>query len=117
MSEWRTRNNAQSRVHYAHMPVYYGNSQYAKRTGIGDTFVIQNFKPPVIRRFYKDWYRPDLMCFIAVGDFDVDKIEKMTKEHFGTLQIRQTHAKEKSYDVPFNKEIRVFGSKRCRTPV
>ena len=116
MSEWRTRNNAQSRVHYAHMPVYYGNSQYAKRTGIGDTSVIQNFKPPVIRRFYKDWYRPDLMCFIAVGDFDVDKIEKMTKEHFGNATNPANARKREIYDVPFNKEIRVSVVKDIELP-
>ena len=26
--------------------------------------------------FYNDWYRPDLMAVVAVGDFDGDKIEE-----------------------------------------
>ena len=32
-----------------------------------------------------DWYRPDLMAVIAVGDFDKAEVEKLIKEHFGGI--------------------------------
>ena len=38
------------------------------------------FKPEVLKRFYTDWYRPDLMAVIAVGDFDKAPVEKMIKD-------------------------------------
>jgi len=42
--------------------------------------------PETLRRFYDDWYRPDLMAVIAVGDFDAAVIEQMITERFGDLQ-------------------------------
>jgi len=38
-----------------------------------------------VRRFYKEWYRPDLLAFIAVGDIDKAQIEALIKEHFSGL--------------------------------
>ena len=31
-------------------------------------------------RFYADWYRPDLMAIVAVGDFDPAQIEQLHQE-------------------------------------
>ncbi len=36
-------------------------------------------------RFYKDWYRPDLMAVIAVGDFAPDEMEAKIKAEFASL--------------------------------
>ena len=41
----------------------------AERLPIGDEEVIQNAPHDALRRFYRDWYRPDLMSVVAVGDF------------------------------------------------
>src|SRR5690606_38714554 len=38
-----------------------------------------------LRRYYEDWYRPDLMAVIAVGDFDPDMMEREIKERFGKI--------------------------------
>ena len=35
-----------------------------------------------LKKFYTDWYRPDLMAVIAVGDFDPAAIEALIKSHF-----------------------------------
>ena len=35
----------------------------------------RTFKPDQLKRFYKDWYRPDLMAVVAVGDFDGAAVE------------------------------------------
>lgn len=40
-----------------------------------------------LRRFYDDWYRPDLMAVIAVGDFDVDEVEQFIVERFGSMEV------------------------------
>ena len=45
-------------------------SRYADRTPIGTPESISTFKPERLKQFYQDWYRPDLMAVIAVGDFD-----------------------------------------------
>lgn len=107
MSEWRQRNNANGRLRDKHAPVQYFNSKYATRNIIGDTFLLQNFKPEVIRRFYKEWYRPNLMALVAVGDFDVDEIEKMTKEYFGRATNPENARARQEYDVPFHTDLKV----------
>ncbi len=45
-------------------------SRYATRLPIGTPEILQSFKHDRLMQFYRDWYRPDLMAVIAVGDFD-----------------------------------------------
>ncbi len=52
---------------------------------IGVDSIIRNFKPDVIRRFYKDWYRPNLMAVIVVGDIEPAKAEEMIRKHFAGM--------------------------------
>ncbi|EKF55579.1 peptidase M16 [Galbibacter marinus] len=44
---------------------------------------IEHFKKKTLKRFYKDWYRTDLMAIVVIGDIkDVDLIENEIKEKF-----------------------------------
>ena len=45
-------------------------SRLIDRLPIGGKTSLETFKTAAVRRFYADWYRPDLMAVIAVGDFD-----------------------------------------------
>ena len=38
-----------------------------------------------LRAFYANWYRPDLMAVVAVGDFDPAQIEAQIKKHFSGI--------------------------------
>ncbi|HRI21169.1 MAG TPA: insulinase family protein, partial [Panacibacter sp.] len=67
-------------------PVEYAGSKYAERLPIGKDSIIKNAKYDVIKRFYKEWYRPNLMAVIVVGDIDPAKIEKLIIEYFGGLK-------------------------------
>jgi zinc protease len=75
-------------------------SKYANRLPIGEDSIIKSFKPDVIRKFYKDWYRPDLMAVIVVGDIDPALAEQMVKKHFSTLKPVANPRPRESYDVP-----------------
>jgi zinc protease len=61
-------------------------SKYAERLPIGKDSIIQYFKPEVLQRFYKQWYRPDLMAVIVVGDMDPAEAEKKIKAHFSAFK-------------------------------
>jgi len=39
-----------------------------------------------LRRFYNDWYRPDLSGLIVVGDIDIPAIERLVRRLFAGLQ-------------------------------
>ena len=59
-------------------------SRYADRLPIGKhRDSSQNFKHERLKQFYADWYRPDLMAVVAVGDFDKAAVETLIKQHFG----------------------------------
>ena len=65
------------------------------------TEIIETFKHDRLKQFYTDWYRPDLMAVVAVGDFDKAAIEALIKEHFGSIPASpRDQAAARSYDVP-----------------
>ncbi|MGB0524988.1 MAG: M16 family metallopeptidase [Flammeovirgaceae bacterium] len=107
VEEWRLGQGANRRMLDKNLPVIYKGSRYAKRLPIGTKEILENFEYETIKRFYKDWYRPDLMAVVVVGDVDVDQIEKMIKEKFGRIQ-KATNPKERvPYQVPDHDETLV----------
>jgi len=82
-----SRANCQSRARDTEkiFPVIFKGSRYGNRLPIGKPEIIQGGKAERIKQYYKDWYRPDLMAVIAVGDFDPVAMEADIKAKFGDL--------------------------------
>ncbi len=74
MGEWRSGPSARARASATRNSRSSSGSKYAVRLPIGDTGIIEHATAAPLKRFYHDWYRPDLMAVIAVGDFPVDSI-------------------------------------------
>lgn len=85
LGELRDRKNFGLRLLKQTLPKVLEGSNYASRFPIGKADIIQNFKPEAMKRFYKDWYRPNLMAVIVVGDIDPAETEKMIHSHFNQL--------------------------------
>ncbi len=85
VEEWRLGRGAFERVSNKLLPSVLYNSRYANRLPIGKKEVLDTFHYETVKKFYKDWYRPDLMSVSAVGDFDVKEVEEMIKTRFGRL--------------------------------
>jgi len=102
IEEWRTRRGAQARIQDRQFPVIFKGSRYAERLPIGKTDIIQAFKPETLKRFYKDWYRPDLMTVIAVGDFDKAAVESMIAAHFTRMTAPKPARVRTIYSVADN---------------
>ena len=107
IEEWRLRRGAENRVAMKHIPMELYKSHYADRIPIGKKEILESCPHDVIRKFYRDWYRPDLMAVFAVGDFDKKEIEKLIKEHFSDLKNPQKERERKKYPVPDHKETLV----------
>jgi zinc protease len=107
MSEWRSRLSPDQRMFNKYFPVIYEGSRYAERLPIGQTDIIENAPYSAFKRFYNDWYRPDLMAVIAVGDFDVETVEKQIKDLFGKIPARTNTKEIKKYQIPRHEDIRV----------
>jgi zinc protease len=83
--EWRSYRNADERLDEARDSLLLRGSRYAHRRTIGDTATLRRFDLAAMRRFYRDWYRPDLMAVIAVGDFDAGAVEKNIRRRFSEI--------------------------------
>ncbi|MBU6367615.1 MAG: insulinase family protein [Gemmatimonadetes bacterium] len=86
LSEWRSGLGAGERIRARQFPVIFRGSRYAERLPIGDTAVLQRATPGPLRRFWRDWYRPDLMAVVAVGDADPARLEGLVRATFGGLR-------------------------------
>ena len=92
LEEERLGKGAEDRMFRVTYPRMFEGSIYANRLPIGKADVIKNFKPEVIKRFYSNWYRPNLMAVAVVGDLDPAEAEKLIRQHFEKLK---NPAKEK----------------------
>src|SRR4029077_8002292 len=85
-------------------PVILKDSRYADRLPIGKPEIIQHGKAERLKQFYTDWYRPDLMAVIAVGDFDKAAVQKMVESHFGSIPATAKPRPRTEFDVPERKD-------------
>ena len=53
-----------------------------------------------MKRFYDEWYRPDLMAVVAVGDFDKAKVERMIKAQFASWPAKKGGRPRTIFPVP-----------------
>ncbi len=104
LEEYRLGLGADKRMEDRYIPKMMYNSQYAERLPIGKKEILENFKYDRLVSFYKDWYRPDLMSVIVVGDIDVKAMEQKIKDHFGSYQNPKNAKPRKTFDVPNHKE-------------
>ena len=116
IEEWRLGRGANERVSNKHLPKELYQSHYADRLPIGKKEIIEKCSYETLRKFYHDWYRPDLMAVIAVGDFDMDAIEKQIKERFGKLQNPSNERPRTKFTVPLhdNTIISIAGDKELQ---
>ena len=107
LEELRLGLGADKRMSDKYLPKLLYKSQYAERLPIGKKEVLENFKPDVIRQFHKDWYRPDLMAIVVVGDINVDEVEKKIKDNFSKYKNPSKPRERKSFDLPNHPETLV----------
>jgi zinc protease len=99
LSEWRLNLGSQERTQDAIRRVQLAGSRYAERPVIGDPNVIERASRETLTRFYRDWYRPDLMAVIVVGDIDRDAVAAMIKERFSSLRNPSPSRPRPTFDV------------------
>lgn len=107
LEESRMGRGAQQRMRDKFLKVILNNSRYAERLPIGKDSILKSFKPETIKAFYQDWYRPDLMSVIAVGDFDIDKVEATIKEKFSSIPAPANAKKRTKYAIPLDGSTQV----------
>ena len=100
LEEERSGRGAEERMFRITYPKMLEGSKYADRLPIGNVDVLKSFKPDVIKRFYKDWYRPDLMAVVVVGDIPSSEAERLIKAHFSDLKNPSKPRQRENAEVP-----------------
>lgn len=115
--EWRQRNNADTRMYTAILPMIYDEYQY-EQMPIGKMEIVMNFKPEVLRAYYKKWYRPDQQGIVVVGDFDAEEMEKKVIDMFSSIPMPENAAPREYPTVSDNKEpiYAAFSDPELRVP-
>ena len=100
IEEWRMRRGVGARLQDRTIPVMLAGSRYADRLPIGTTDVLLNFPHDRLIQFYRDWYRPDLMAVIAVGDFDAQDMAARIRTRFAEIPAAQSPRPRPVHTVP-----------------
>ena len=104
VEEWRLGLGADDRMRKKAFPVIFKDSKYAERIPIGKKEILETFKYETIKKFYRDWYRPNLMSVIVVGDIDINQTEEAIKNHFSKLTNPENLTERVEYSIPDNVE-------------
>lgn len=104
LEEWRLGRGADARMQAKQFPILFQGSRYAERLPIGEREIIETFEHEILKRYYADWYRPDLMAVIAVGDFDPRAVEELMRKHFAGLPAPTSLRQRLMFDVPDHDE-------------
>ncbi len=105
IEEWRGRQGAGTRMQGAQMEGLFGDSRYVDRLPIGLPELLKSVPAQRVRDFYRDFYRPDRMAVIVVGDIDPADVEPLIRTHFGPLPARPP-AVRPVYPVPAHQDTR-----------
>lgn len=70
------------------LKVYVTGTPYEDHLIIGDVEKVESTTPEALRVFYNDWYRPDNMAVVVVGDWPLDELEARVRKHFSDLSTR-----------------------------
>ena len=119
IEEWRLGRGASARMLDKQLPIVFKDSRYAERLPIGVKETLESFYDETLRRFYRDWYRPDLMAVVAVGDFrgriDVVEgettvmiatqvVERLIRKHFSRIPPAANPRPRTIFEVPDHPE-------------
>jgi zinc protease len=107
VEEWRQGLGLSKRKSNLIIPILYANSKYKDRLPIGDLQQINKFTTDDLKEFYQEWYRPNLMSLVAVGDFNTIEIEKLIYKYFDNLKNPINSKERIKYFIP-NPENKPF---------
>ncbi len=119
LEELRGRKSADERMRKEWWPVFLHKSKYADRYVSGKPEIIENCSPEALRRYRKDWYRPDLQAVIVVGDFNQEEMVKKVKEKFSSIPAVKKPREKKYFEIPDHNEtlVKIVTDKEAQVPV
>lgn len=107
LEEYRIGLGADKRMMENYLPLVFKDSRYAVRLPIGKEEILKNFPYNQVEDFYKEWYRPELMAVIVVGDIEPVKAEELINTYLGSITASDLPKIRENYPIPDHEEILV----------
>lgn len=82
----RAQDNDSRLVSYAMTETLFPNSHYGTQTTLGSSEHLKNPSMEAIHQYFDEYYVPNNITVILVGDFEYEKAYELTKKHFGTYK-------------------------------
>jgi zinc protease len=86
LEEWRTKLGVRARMDQQRRALLRAGSLYPQRPTIGSEDSIRTQAAESLQAFYRDWYRPNNMALIIVGDVDAVAMQRRIESYFSSLQ-------------------------------
>ncbi|MGH1594851.1 M16 family metallopeptidase [Yersinia proxima] len=93
VEEWRLRQGVGFRINQALEQLRYHGSRYAERDPIGLLDVVRQAPVSEAVNYYQQWYQPQRMALVVVGQFKVNDLRKQINELFA-IPVPQKLAKD-----------------------
>ena len=87
LSEMRGRDGISFRAEVDAYQLFFKGLTFTERIPIGTTESIQSMPREQFLKFYRKWYRPDLMVLVAVGDIEPSNLATLIEEYCGDLKV------------------------------
>lgn len=104
IEEWRGGLGASTRLQDELYSDIFAGAPYQDRFPIGTEESLQTFSHDALTKFYHDWYRPELMAIIAVGDFNRDEVEALIRKNFSDEQNEADAPVRNDIEIPDHDE-------------
>ncbi|MBX6330584.1 MAG: insulinase family protein, partial [Gemmatimonadaceae bacterium] len=107
VEEWRVREGAASRISTQQLAVIALGSPYPDHTPMQPADVMARASLAAVRRFYHDWYRPDLMAVVIVGDVDPAALEARVRRMYSAIPAPAHPRPRPAITVPVDSAPRI----------
>ncbi|MCK4767205.1 MAG: insulinase family protein [Desulfobacula sp.] len=94
LAEKRERDSVSYRTFKKSLEFELPDSLFNQRFPIGTDDVIKKADRKLLKAYYDQWYRPDNMALIVVGDFDIKTVQPMIIKRFSKLKPRTPFFKD-----------------------
>ncbi|MEM9282991.1 MAG: insulinase family protein [Verrucomicrobiota bacterium] len=99
LAEKRDRDSVDWRTFVEQMKFAFPEHRISKRMPIGIEEVISNAPRERFVEFYENWYTPNRMAVIVVGDVEVATVEELIRAHFESMPERKKRESPTMGDV------------------
>ena len=94
-------------MNYALMELLFPTHPNGQQTTLGKAEHLKNPSMKAIHKYFDDFYVPNNMAVILVGDLDYDKSIQLINDNFGKLKPKEIINKDKIVEKPFTEKTTI----------